>query len=150
MKTMFKIQQATTAELNKVATLFEQYRAFYQKPADPQGATHFIKDRLQSNDSVILLATKDKKPAGFVQLYPAFSSTSMQKMWILNDLYVNPEFRQLKVGTQLMNAAKEHAINTQSHSLKLCTATDNHHAQALYRQLGYKKVTVFDHYVLVV
>lgn len=145
---MTNIHQATLNDLDKVAPLFEQYRQFYQKSPDQQGASDFIRARLKNNDSVILVAEHEGQPAGFVQLYPAFSSTSMQKMWILNDLFVNPDFRKHKVGTALMNAAKDHGIATDSHSLKLCTAVDNHQAQALYQQLGYKKITTFEHYTL--
>ena len=144
------LYQAQPKDLDKVASLFEQYRLFYQKKPDPQGAIAFIKARLENNDSVIFLAEHQGQSPGFVQLYPTFSSTAMQKMWTLNDLFVAPEYRQLKIGSLLMKAATQHAIDTQSHSLKLCTAVDNHQAQALYRQMGYLKVTAFEHYTLLV
>lgn len=145
---MTLIKQATLDDLNEISELFEQYRLFYQKEPDLNNAVQFIKARLENHDSVIFIANIENKAVGFVQLYPAFSSTAMQKMWILNDLFVSTEFRQLKVGKALMNAAKDHALDTQSHSLKLCTAVDNHQAQTLYKQLGYKKITSFEHYTL--
>ena len=44
---------------------------------------------------MLLLALLDRDgqeiPAGLAQLYPSFSSTSMRRLWILNDLYVAPE-----------------------------------------------------------
>lgn len=146
--TMTTTQQADLNDLGLVAPLFEHYRLFYKKEPDQQGANDFIKARLENNDSVIFLAKVDGQPAGFVQLYPTFSSTTMQKSWILNDLFVANNFRQLKVGSALMNAAKQHAIDTDSHSLKLCTSVDNHQAQALYVQLGYHKTVSFEHYIL--
>jgi ribosomal protein S18 acetylase RimI-like enzyme len=142
------INQATLENLDSVSALFEQYRHFYNKAPDPQGTLTFIKQRLENHDSVIFLALYKGQPAGFVQLYPTFSSTSLQKMWILNDLFVAPAFRRLKIAQQLMNTAKQHAIDTGSHSLKLCTATDNTGAQTLYQQLGYKKISAFEHYSL--
>jgi len=30
---------------------------------------------------------------GFAQLYPSFSSVSMKRLWILNDLFVSSEAR---------------------------------------------------------
>jgi ribosomal protein S18 acetylase RimI-like enzyme len=145
---MTSIKHATINELDAITQLFEQYRLFYKKQADLQKATAFIKARLDNKDSVILFAELDKQAVGFVQLYPAFSSTAMQKMWILNDLFVSPDFRQLKVGKSLMNAATAYAIDTHAHSLKLCTSVDNLQAQALYKQLGYNKITTFYHYTL--
>lgn len=144
------ITHATLNDLDHVADLFEQYRLFYQKTADPIAARDFIKARLENQDSVIFLAQVNDQAAGFIQLYPAFASTAMKKMWLLNDLFVNPAFRQQKIGSLLMAAAKQLAIDTQAHSLKLITAVDNHQAQALYQQLGYRKVTTFDQYTLVV
>ena len=147
---MRTIYQAALQDLDQLSVLFEQYRLFYKKSPDLAKAADFIKSRLENKDSVIFVASEAGRLMGFVQLYPAFSSTVMQKMWILNDLFVAPEFRSLKIGCELMCAAKQHAIVTQSHSLKLCTAMDNHQAQTLYQKLGYKKITIFEHYTLLI
>lgn len=149
---MYQVKLATLDDLTIVAELFEQYRLFYQKTPDPQGAMNFIAARLTQNDSVILLAQREvegvNQTSGFVQLYPTFASTSLQKMYILNDLFVAPAFRRAKIASALMAGAKQHAVATGAQSLKLCTAIDNHHAQTLYRQMGYRKVDNFDHYIL--
>ena len=142
------IKPATLADLNSVTELFEQYRHFYQKPAEPKQAQAFIKQRLANQDSIIIMAELDNQACGFVQLYPCFSSTNMQKMYILNDLFVHENYRKLTVATELMNAAKDVATANQAHSLKLCTAVDNHQAQALYKKLNYKKIESFEHYLL--
>lgn len=144
----YSIKQATIGDLNQVADLFEQYRLFYQKQPDPKGAHQFIAQRLEKQDSTILLATNDQQALGFVQLYPSFSSTSMQLMYILNDLFVAPAARKQQVGKALMNAASDFGRTQQAHSLKLCTAIDNFTAQSLYQQLGYKKIEQFEHYSL--
>jgi ribosomal protein S18 acetylase RimI-like enzyme len=141
--------QATLNDLDDVAQLFESYRQFYKKPANPQEATDFIEQRLELHDSVIFICRlDDNKAVGFVQLYPTFSSTNLEKMYILNDLYVDPTYRRLKVGKALMEHAEQFGIKTKAHSLKLCTAVDNHQAQALYRQMGYRLIDSFDHYIL--
>lgn len=157
------IIKASNEQLSMVAELFDQYRQFYKNPADLQNATGFIKERLERQDSTIFLATvtetsatdiktdqntSQNKPCGFVQLYPCFSSTKMKKMYILNDLFVHPSYRKLSVATALMDAAKDFATQNNAHSLKLCTAIDNHQAQALYKKLNYKKIESFDHYQL--
>ena len=161
-KPQITVISATIAEHQQVAELFEQYRQFYQKPADFEQASQFIKQRLQNQDSTILLATYSGKTTlsnptadanqnstinhacGFVQLYPSFSSTNMQKMYILNDLFVSENFRKMSIATTLMNAAKAYAITQNAHSIKLCTAIDNHQAKALYQKLGYQQITTFD------
>ena len=41
-----------------------------------------------NEESVVFIAFDEINPIGFVQLYPSFSSLSMKKSWVLNDLYV--------------------------------------------------------------
>lgn len=152
MSTM-RITQATVDEHPQVSQLFEQYRQFYQKPANPHQASEFIKQRLEHQDSTILLAQQlnannSSIACGFVQLYPCFSSTNMQKMFILNDLFVAEDFRKMSVATALMNAAKSYAQTQNAHALKLCTAIDNHQAKSLYEKLGYQPIKAFEHYLL--
>lgn len=62
---------ATLAELDVMASLFDAYRQFYEQPTDLALATRFIRDRIQNNESVIILASKeDQQILGFCQLYP--------------------------------------------------------------------------------
>lgn len=51
---------------------------------------------------------------GFTQLYPSYSSVSMQGTFILNDLFVHLNFRDKGIGEALMNHAKEFAIKENS------------------------------------
>lgn len=88
-------------------------------------------------ESVIFLATIDDNPAGFVQLYPIFSSVQIKRAWLLNDLYVDAPYRKHKIASHLMQRAKEFAEDTKSAFIVLETLPDNHNAQALYKKQGY-------------
>lgn len=136
-----QIRQATPADLDLVAPLFDGYRQFYHNPADPIVAREFIADRLGLQDSVIFLAERDGAGLGFVQLYPVFSSAGTRpgRLWLLNDLFVAPAGPRLGVGRALMERATAHARATGATGLFLQTARDNHEAQALYRSLGYRR-----------
>ncbi len=136
-----QIRQATPADLDLVAPLFDGYRQFYHNPADPIVAREFIADRLGLQDSVIFLAERDGAGLGFVQLYPVFSSAGTRpgRLWLLNDLFVAPAGRRLGVGRALMERATAHARATGATGLFLQTARGNHEAQALYRSLGYRR-----------
>ncbi|MEH6941278.1 GNAT family N-acetyltransferase, partial [Bacillus sp. JJ722] len=100
------------------------------------------------NDSVIFVVKDKEKYVGFTQLYPTFSSISMKRAWILNDLYVTTEVREQGVGGMLLNKAKDYATETGAKSLSLSTAADNYSAQRLYKKNGYEKDTQFYHYEL--
>lgn len=139
-------RQANKFDLQQLAKLFNQYRIFYKQESDIDGAVNFISERLRLNDSYIIIALNDSNAVtGFTQLYPSYSSVSMQRTYILNDLFVDENFRKKGVGEILLNAAKQFA-NTQN-SKGLTLETDyNNPAQHLYERLKWKKDTTVLHY----
>ncbi|WKA56699.1 GNAT family N-acetyltransferase [Planococcus shixiaomingii] len=143
-----RVVQATVKDLEGVAELFDLYRVFYEQEKDMDAARNYIEQRLENEDSVIFAVKDGDKYLGFTQLYPMFSSVSMKRMWILNDLYVAEEARKRGVGEMLMEKAKEFAIETGAKSLVLSTAVNNYSAQRLYEKLGYKRDTAFYSYEL--
>jgi ribosomal protein S18 acetylase RimI-like enzyme len=121
-----------------LAKLFDDYRVFYEKETDVLRANEFLTDRIKKNDSEIFLAeTNDKILAGFIQLYPIFSSTQMKKLWLLNDLYVNPNYRGRSISILLIDKAKELAMNTNSAGLILETAKSNIIGNKLYAKTDF-------------
>ena len=87
------IRLATLQDLESLTLIFEKYRDFYKNKGIMKGLNLF-KERISNNESVIYIAEADGKTIGFTQLYPLFSSTRMKKLWLLNDLYVEEEYRQ--------------------------------------------------------
>lgn len=143
------IARATLDDLDDLAGLFDQYRAFYNQPSNPTGARSFLKQRIANGESVLFVGRTERAEAsGFVQLYPTFSSQSMQRMWILNDLYVAESFRRRGVAEQLLEAAEQFAIASSAKGLLLCTQVTNRNAQALYAKCGYEPVSEFQWYFL--
>ncbi|MCH5585341.1 GNAT family N-acetyltransferase [Shimazuella sp. AN120528] len=144
------IKQADLSDLDYVAQLFDQYRVFYNQTSDLEGGRKFIRERMENYQSVIFLALENEKskvyPLGFVQLYPSFSSVSMKKLWILNDLYVEVSARKRGIARQLMARAIDYASETGAKGLILETAVTNHQAKRLYESIGYKKDVHSDHY----
>jgi ribosomal protein S18 acetylase RimI-like enzyme len=61
----------------------------------------------------------------------------MARRWIINDLYVLPEMRRERIGSKLLNMAKEFALATSAKDLVLRTALDNTVARALYESQGW-------------
>ena len=143
-----QIIQAETRHIPLIVPLFDAYRQFYQQPTQREGAFDFLTQRFQEGSSVLFLAmggeSEDKPVAyGFVQLYPTFSSVSMQRLWIVNDLFVIPEGRRQGVGKKLLERAHAFAVQTHAKGLTLKTAVDNVSAQALYESLGWHRDTHF-------
>ena len=143
-----KIIQATMEDLEGVSNLFDMYRMFYQQESDLGEARTYIRERIENKDSVIFVVKDQQNYVGFTQLYPTFSSISMQRAWILNDLYVDQKARNQGVGEILLHKAKQYAIETGAKSLSLSTAPDNYSAQRLYEKNGYERDSQFYHYEL--
>ncbi|MDB5133943.1 MAG: acetyltransferase [Mucilaginibacter sp.] len=137
------IKRITLAESHLVIDLFDQYRSFYKQLTNKALAENFINERLRENESVIFVALETKNnfaiPVGFTQLYPKYSSVSASKNWILNDLYVNGNYRKSGIGQALIKAAIAFAKNKDATYVQLETAVDNYSAQSLYEAIGFEK-----------
>src|SRR6185437_8325183 len=104
--TTVQVKRATAADSETIAPLFDAYRQFYQQVSDLDGARAYLTERLEGGESVVFFALLDDgTSAGFTQLYPIFSSTSMQRAWLLNDLFVAPGTRRAGVGRALLERA---------------------------------------------
>ena len=140
------IFQAQLKDLETLVPLFDGYRVFYKQTSDLMAAKQFLEKRLQKKDAVIFLATSEAgEGLGFTQLYPTFSSVSMESFYILNDLFVLPTQRGKGIGEALLLHAQQFAKETNLKGLALETAVDNP-AQALYERLGWEKNKDFYHY----
>ena len=137
------IRRAKKKDIDQLSVLFDKYRIFYKQRSDVGSARSFLKKRMKRNESVILVAEESKNLVGFTQLFPIFSSVSMQRTWLLNDLYVDEKARGIGAATALLNAAKEFGAETNSKWLLLQTAADNFTAQKVYEKNGWVKETDF-------
>jgi ribosomal protein S18 acetylase RimI-like enzyme len=134
-----EIRRITLDESQLVTGLFDKYRVFYKKPSDIALAEAFIDERLGKNESVIFVAMEQALPTGFTQLYPKYSSVSATKNWILNDLYVDHNYRKQGIGEALIKTAMDFAKTEGATFVQLETAVDNYTAQRLYEAIGFKK-----------
>lgn len=135
------ILKATVNDLDSLAELFDLYRLFYQQNSDLSGAKKFIEERLRNDESVIFIAYDGSDHTGFVQLYPSFSSVSMKRTWVLNDLYVKENGRGKGFGEKLIRKAITFAQETNAKGVLLETSKENVAAQRLYEKIGFKQET---------
>lgn len=140
------INQATINDLDSLTELFDFYRLFYKQESDLNGARAFLEERLIKKESVIFITYDDGEPVGFTQLFPSFSSVSMQKSWVLNDLYVKETARRKGVATELINKAIGLAEETKAKGILLETGKENVKAQKLYETIGFTKDSNYYYY----
>jgi len=137
------IRRAKKKDIGKLSILFDKYRIFYKQQSDIDNAKSFLKKRMKRKESVIFVADERDELIGFTQLFPIFSSVSMKRTWLLNDLYINEKSRGMGAATKLLETAKQFGVETESKWLILQTAADNYTAQKVYEKNGWVKETDF-------
>lgn len=145
-----KIFKAETVDLQTASFLFDMYRQFYKQKSDIDSAKLFLSERILKNESVIFLAANEQtnEGMGFVQLYPSFSSVSLKKIWILNDLFVHENYRRKGVAEALIEKSRLLCIETDAKGLILETDKSNASAQRLYDKTGFKRDKDHFYYIL--
>ncbi len=125
-------------DIKDLSILFDNYRVFYEKESDIKGSEIFLLERIRNNESEIFIAENDKKElVGFVQLYPIFSSTRMKRLWLLNDLFVEENYRGQGVSVLLIDEAKKLCKESYACGLILETAKSNVVGNKLYPKTGF-------------
>ena len=123
----------------------DAYRVFYGAVSDLEKARVFMHERIIKKDSVIFVVQVEDRISGFTQLYPSFSSVSLEPLFILNDLFVFPDQRGKGLGEALLLHAQDFCRERKAKGLALETAADNP-AKNLYERLGWKRDARVFHY----
>ena len=144
------IRQASLTDLADLAVLLDDYRQFYGRTSDLDAASAFLRQRFEHGQSSLFIAFEGETAVGFTQLYPSFSTVSLARVFILNDLFVHAKARRKGVASQLIQAAAAYAQSLGAVRLSLSTATDNENAQALYQSLGWQRESQFFVYHLAI
>ena len=138
-----QIRRADIHDLGLITPLFDLYRQFYEQASDLVSAKSFLQQRIRQNESVIFLAFDGADAVGFTQLYPGFSSVSMARTFLLNDLFVVSSHRRHGVGSLLLEAAVAHAKAEQAVRMSLTTNAANATAQSVYEAQGWAREKAF-------
>ena len=146
------IRKATLQDLDQLTPLFDQYLVFYGKPSNCEKHKSYLKERLENNEAIIFLAFdgNDKEKAiGFALIYVTFSSLALNKILILNDLFVDSTIRKTGTGKKLIEETIALAKELDTNIIRLRTAKNNITAQGLYHKMGFVRDTHLYGYDLV-
>lgn len=133
-------RKANIQDLNQLTKLFDQYVVFYKSPSNYEKHHDFLKERLENNEATVFVACEDENPdkiIGFALNYITFSSLALNKIVILNDLFVDSSARKKGVGEKLILETVALAKEIGSHTIRLRTAKSNTAAQKLYHKMGF-------------
>jgi len=137
------VRQAVLSDLDELALLFDQYRTFQGQPSDLAAARTFLRERFDHGESVAFVALAGAQALGLAQRYPSFSSVALQRVFILNDLFVHASGRRRGVASALLAAVERHAWSLGAVRVSLNVARDNLAGQSLYAAQGWTQDTQF-------
>lgn len=133
------VRQAVLSDLDELALLFDEFRQFQGQSADLAAARAFLAERFNHGESVVFIAHDGATPVGFAQLYPSFSSVSLARAFVLNDLFVNERGRRKGVASGLLAALEAYAWAFGSARITLNVARNNVSGQQLYAARGWQR-----------
>ena len=136
------------ADLADLLPLMRAYCDFYE--VDPSDHDLLALSRSliadPERDGIQLLARgPDGAPLGFATVFWTWSTTRAARIGIMNDLFVTPEARGLRLGERLIAACADRCRARGITSLTWQTALDNTRAQALYDRVGAERSRWLDY-----
>ncbi|HEY9181069.1 MAG TPA: GNAT family N-acetyltransferase, partial [Candidatus Baltobacteraceae bacterium] len=132
-------RRATQDDTAALLPLVQAYRVFYEQQTDAQREREYIERHLRERTSVIYIAESGTRAARFTQLFKTYSTVHLGGSWILEDLFVHPDYRHRGAGSALLAHALRHAREDAACGMFLKTAHDNGAAQALYEKAGWTR-----------
>jgi GNAT superfamily N-acetyltransferase len=140
------IRQATIQDLSKLVPIFDDYREYFGQQKDPAAVDQFLFEKFEHLESVIFIAQLEDEVVGFAQLYPVYSSLTLQRVWLLNDFFIAEEFRGNGIGTKLFAKVKEFTLLTKSKGIELSVEHSNKKAWVFWEKQGFKMDKEFRYY----
>ena len=118
--------------------MIKGYFAFYRTPFPAVSKVETLLDLLDQDPrrGVQLVADAGGQLHGFASLYACFDTLVADRILVMNDLFVDPPFRNHGVGAVLFDASLTYAAAHGYARLDWVTASDNHDAQRFYERHG--------------
>jgi GNAT superfamily N-acetyltransferase len=131
------VRPAEREDRPQLVRLIEGYFAFYRTPFDPPKVEALL-DLLERDPGlgVQLVAETSGRLQGFATLYASLDTLVADRILVMNDLFVDPSFRNHGVGAALFDASLAYATAHGYARLDWVTAEDNRDAQRFYDRHG--------------
>ena len=138
MPSEVRVEPISAAQLELLLPLIAAYQRFYEAEDidDARNREFFARFVAPSEDGMLLGGWRDGELAGYACLYWHFTSLVPAETVLMNDLYVEKEFRGQGVGRALIEASAAVARERGAHRLEWATEPSNITAQRLYDSTG--------------
>jgi GNAT superfamily N-acetyltransferase len=106
----------------------------------------FLADLTSSSHTFLFVADYDGRTVGFVSGELRESSPAFRpKTWAsVDDVFVEPDYRNLGVGRALLESVKAWAKERAADGISLQVAAANERGRKFYEELGFREVSVYE------
>jgi GNAT superfamily N-acetyltransferase len=123
------------------AELLDEYRQHYGANPAPDAVAGWMMDQMVSDRMRIYVCDRQDRAAGICSVAVVPASLTLRTVWLIRDLYVEPDSRQHGVARALLAHVADAARAEGAHRLSLQTEAANARAVALYTKAGFEPVT---------
>lgn len=134
------IEIVNEQNFEELLPLMEKYQEFYEVAniSTDKNRRFFSKFLGGSSEGAQFLVRSNNNAVGFATIYYCYSSSITEKVAVLNDLYVLPDFRKQGLAACLINHCHDFGLANGAARLQWVTAKSNTTAQSAYNKLGAK------------
>jgi GNAT superfamily N-acetyltransferase len=123
------------------AELMDAYRQHYGANPAPDAVAGWMLEQLVTDHMRIYVGDRDDRAVGICSVAVVPASLTLRTVWLVRDLYVEPDSRRHGVARALLAHVAEEAHAEGAHRLSLQTEATNPRALHLYARAGFEAVT---------
>ncbi|WP_304233441.1 GNAT family N-acetyltransferase [Jiulongibacter sediminis] len=134
MNSNINIREITKSDLPSLFALFKEFTVFEKRPEALKNSI----ERMEKEQDLLkgfVVENDAKQLVGYVTWYPAYH-TWTGKALHLDDLYLQPDYRGIGLGTKLIQKVIDLAKEQNCYKVKWQVSHWNESAKAFYRGLG--------------
>jgi GNAT superfamily N-acetyltransferase len=121
--------------------LFDAYRQHYGANPAPVAVEEWMRDQMVTDRLRVYAAGHHDFVRGICTVSVVPASLTLRTVWLIRDLYVDPDARRAGLARALLAHVAEAAHDEGAHRLSLQTESDNGRAIELYTKAGFEPVT---------
>jgi GNAT superfamily N-acetyltransferase len=133
------VERVGEADLPELLPLMRGYCDFYEvSPTDQRllGLSRALIADPEHEGLQLLARDEDARAIGFATVYWTWSTTSAERIGVMNDLFVAPEGRGTGAAGALIEGCRAECARHGAAKLTWQTALDNERAQRVYERIG--------------
>jgi len=124
----------------EAAELFDQYRQHYGANPAPEAVETWMREQMLSDRLRVFATGPGERLRALCAVAVVPASLTLRTVWLVRDLYVEPDARRGGLARTLLSHVADAARNEGAHRLSLQTETDNPRALHLYARAGFEPV----------